>query len=286
MVKKLPVLATAIDIYRLTLDHFAYAIRIAWPWVTLMVILDQPLMPILAVAGDSKVLSGWQVLSAISWLIAAMAGWCSIAVLWHRRLLRNEAFGGVPVQLNARAGSYLLRVIYISVVVAIPAILIDLVTGQRLLVATTLDFDVYTMIEATSRELPLLIGSLLVSAALIVVSLRLGVALPAAALNVTKISPSDAWSATAGNSGRILVIAFLASIPVLAVNFLLSWAEHSFLRVDANLSLLMFSVLWNVVRFGPIMLGVTLLSIIYAVLIEQRNIAPTELAIERERDRA
>lgn len=212
------------------------------------------------------------------WLIAYTASWSSIAVLWHRCLLRDEATGGVPIRLDAFAWRYLRRFIFILLLVSVLTVLVETFSGDRLEIFNSLRHSASGFADMSSGSPIWLLISLLMSAVMIIVSLRLSVALPAAAVGDENSGPAAAWDATAGNSFRLLVIAILAALPLLAVDNLVFRLEEPLTSDGKQLGELLHMVMFQVVSLLPLLLGVTLLSIVYAKLVEKRSISLTGIS--------
>lgn len=272
---KLPIIATVNAVYKLTWHNVTYAIRISWLWCVLIISLSQFIFPYLVIEDEGTKFGRleWGLLAL--WLIVYAAGWSSIAVLWHRRLLRDEAPGGVPIRLDAFAWRYLLRFIFIFCLVGILASLVEALSGDRFAIVNSIRGSVSGLAELAFENPLWFLISLLISAAMIMMSLRLSVALPAAAVGDVTNGPAAAWDATAGNSFRLLMIAILVALPLLAVDSLVSRLEAPLTSSGEPLSELLHIVISQVLSLFPLLLGVTLLSLVYAILIEKRAISPT-----------
>jgi len=281
--KKLPVLATVAAVFRLAVYHFGYAVKIAWPWLVVMTLLSQTYMPfdVAVLRGEEPGdLSGVQFVCMFLMALVSMAGWSSIAVLWHRHLLRHQTFSGVPVQLDSCTGNYLLRFIFISLVVAVPLILSRLAfpslretgigTGYEINIIATLWDNLMKRPEMFAIAGPLLL-------AITIVSIRLSISLPAAALNEIQIRPGIAWAATRGNSLRLLAVTLLAGLPILLIYQFTSILESLIFSLPSPLDLWLLNVLWGGQDFITVMIGITLLSLAYTFFIENKPFDSTTL---------
>lgn len=157
---------------------------------------------------------------------------------------------------------------------AVPVrILAWIIGGDQITLTSLADQRIFDFVGLAKKDFVWFFISLLVSAAIVIVSLRLSVALPAVALGDVKTTLSQAWDATAGNGLRLLAIAILISLPVLIIDGLILRVEDGLLfETGSHASLLLYSLLWTVVRSVPLLLGVSLLSVAYAELIEKRSI--------------
>lgn len=274
--KKLPILATTRIVYELTFQHSGYAVKISWHWLLLIVVALQPFLFFMTTIDENK-LTFFTLILLLPWLILLMAGWSSIAVLWHRCLLRHEEAEGLSIRLDACTAQYFKRFINIMTVLFVLAILVRILAriigGDEITLAGLADQRIFDLVGLAKKDLLWFLISLSVSAAILIISLRLSVALPAVALADTKTTVSRAWDATAGNGIRLLAIAILTSLPLLIVDGLLIWAEPGLVFEGASqTSLSLYTLLWMAARFVPLLLGVSLLSIVYAELIEKRSI--------------
>ncbi|MGH1483447.1 MAG: hypothetical protein ACRBM6_32900 [Geminicoccales bacterium] len=274
--KKLPILATTRTVYELTFQHAGYAVRISWHWLLLIVVASLPLLSFMT-TNDENAHSFFAVVLILLWAILLMAGWSSIAVLWHRRLLRHGEPKGLPIRLDACTAQYLRRFINIGVVLFVLAILARILAriigGDQITLASLANQGIFDLVGLAKKDFVWFLISLLVSAAIVIVSLRLSVALPALALGDAKTTLDRAWNATAGNALRLLVIAILISLPVLIIDGLILRVEDVLLLETGSYAKALFYILlWTVVRPVPLLLGVSLLSVAYAELIEKRSI--------------
>ena len=118
-----------------------------------------------------------------------------IAVRWHRFVLMEERpSGAVPPWNGALVRAYLVRSLKIALVVLAAGIGLSL----ALLVVLLLPPGIAAPLATA--------GGLLLTVALIAVSLRIGLSLPAAALG-RRTSTAESWRETAPASGAILVLA-------------------------------------------------------------------------------
>lgn len=284
--KKLPILVTTKDLFVFLIENWRYAVRISWPWLALLVLVSLPatVATISTFGPDltpdpermAQQISRTQIASYIVGVFVAMAGWSSIAVLWHRRVLLGEDRSGWPISLGRHAGKYLLRFIFILLVVLVPSMLIAAVSDQK--IQATAGGLIYMMMASGELNLILILASIVLSIILAIVSLRLSVSLPAAALGVKSIKPLVSWHATSGNSFRLLAIAILAGAPAFALNWLIFSLTVKTGWTQSSVGIVMLSVVSQAVNFIFVILGVTLLSLAYAFFL---NVRPSETEEEQ-----
>ena len=161
---------------------------------------DDPYVEAEAAPGLEGVpVSAW-LLFAASWVVwGVLSAW--IAVRWHRFVLLEEhPAGAVPPWGGALVWAYVVRSMKIALVLGAVGI------GVGLSLLATV------MLLPPVLAAPLgLVGGLLATALLIVLPLRIGLGLPAAALGGA-MSTDESWRATAPAWGSVLVLAVLSAL--------------------------------------------------------------------------
>ena len=285
-IKKLPILVTTKDVFIYLVDNWRYAVRISWPWLILMVLAYLPATAMTVsttspgVVPDPETvaqqISGMEIASYIVGLLVAMAGWSSIAVLWHRHVLLGENLSGWPINLGRQARKYLGRFIFIALLVLVPSSLITFLSDQK--IQANIGGVIYMMIASVEFDWIAILAGIALSIVFAIISLRLSVSLPAAALGVKSVKPMVSWHATSGNSMRLLAIAVLVGTPAFVVNWLVYLLIMKAGLGQFGVGILAFSALSQVVNFVFVILGVTLLSLAYAFFL---NVRPSDSTEER-----
>ena len=110
-----------------------------------------------------------------------------------------------------------------------------------------------------------------------IILLRLSVALPAVALDESKTGLGEAWSATKSNGIRLLVISITTAIPFTAALELIEFAGRSVPPAGGLivLHLVLLKPLSLAIELLSVLVAVTLLSLAYAFLIENREAGTT-----------
>ena len=188
--RKLPVWRTAADTYRVTVRNLGAFIRIAWPWIILLLFGSAALYWHLYDTEQAAIAAGrigspllFYATAVLSTVIGAF-----VAVPWHRLLLLGER----PSTLLALDRRHWMYAVYAVVLAA--AIWLPFALPFHLISQATPGFF------ATTIGL----GALLFFA-LLAVATRLSLILPAIALDPEKAQLSEAWSLTRGNTLRLLV---------------------------------------------------------------------------------
>lgn len=222
------------------------AIRISSPLIVTMILS--------LVIGGAKVIDNLEYgagandsLPILLQLLTAVAGlW--VAVAWHRFVLLEEHGGTLPAFHGRRMLSYFFVILLLTIMLA-------LVAGSAGALAGIV-FGVSTPLFA--------IGVFVILVAVLWVFYRLSPMLPAAALG-RPIGPAQAWVETKELSGAILV----TGLSLIAVSL--------FCAAVAALIMFQVSVLIGVILFGVLqwaytMVGISILTTIYGIVIEGRNI--------------
>jgi len=258
---KLPLWRSVGEAYALWGRNFAEILRLSWPW---MAVIALPLAIIVWLQGSTvtgameaaragrPVLEEHPLADMILQLVGqliALPALASVAVAWHRLVLRGEHAG--PELYLRRDGvviGYAILLFWIGLITRAPN------SAGRLLQAVT----------GPVRALQTLTGLVALIALFIVA--RLSLALPALAVGRAEISFGAAWAATKGNSWRLFWGYLFCILPwvvvVVAVEFLFLTGD----RVLATLVLLAIGLVWIPVG----MISVGFLSLAYRHFFEAR----------------
>ena len=292
MARNIPVMPTVIQTYKLTFANFLYAIKISWIWFALMIILVYLAASLFDLGGilsmspaelqtgagaeAAQQNAGPFVLTMLIFFILFCIGWASVAVLWHRHLLQGEMLAGVPMDLTGRMGSYIWRFIGIALIVGLVGMALMMIYGPitlALIEQQMVDVDGQpTLNLSTSAFILHLIISSIFFGIIGLVFTRLGISLPAVAIDNRSFTISDALQVSAGNSINLFMVNMLVNLPILTLDLLVSSVTAnslipSFLQGTYTLGIL------NLAYFLFItLLGVTLLSILYGFLVENKPI--------------
>lgn len=250
--RALPVLACINHTLTSTLQFRDAALRIGLPWIALLTVLNIAMM----VAGRGGDLTSPEtagsVVPDLVLAVISILGASSIAVNWHRYILRDE----VPqtlrqaMRLDAPVWQYAGYTLITLIIVLLPVLLV-LTIGLLLK--------------------PLL--SLVLLAALLAATMfmRLSVALPAKALEQQGFGIRQAIEVTRGNMmpfmGLLLVNSAVMLATLLAAGFLLTAALH----LPLPLAVVGIAVISMVAQLFLTIFSVSLLSSLYGFFVERRN---------------
>jgi hypothetical protein len=267
-VTKLPVWKTVGEAYGVWARNFPALIRIAWLWLAIMAPIVFALMwwqaPHMAEimmnarTGAPDPSPADTVMMQVFNGIVLIPILSSIAVAWHRLLLRGEQVSGPYVRLDAVVIGYAVLFFIIGFMPAVPQYL-----GQLYLAATQPEGA--SEIDLTAS----LLGGLGGIASLVIwfFACRLFMVLPAKALDRKDVTVGVSWAATTGNSWRLFWGYLLCLLPfMLFGSGLALWllfgspTRTSYAAISAVLSLL-----WAL--FGMVAVG--FLSLAYRFFFER-----------------
>ena len=268
MQMKLPVWRTVGQAYGIWVSNMPELFRIAWLWLLVMI----------PIAG---ILMWWQVPQMLDMMQTVRAGKpdpnpgftlvaqvlnaflvlpivSSIAVAWHRLLLRDEHVSGPYLRFDGVVIGYALMFFLIGLLPAVPQYL-----GQLYLALSESRRSSQPDIAAVTLSLFGSIASILAWFC----SCRLFVVLPAKALGRSDIAFGEAWAGTRHNTWRLFWGHLLCILPMMVLGsvlaFWLLFAAPD--RVVVTIVWTFLTLLWAV--FG--MVGVGFLSLAYRHFFER-----------------
>jgi hypothetical protein len=182
----------------------------------------------------------------------------SIAVAWHRLLLRDEHVGsGTYLRLDGIVIGYAVLLFLLGLLPSVPHFLEQILEINK---------------SITARGLAVVSILLsIVSIVAVLIAARLSVILPARALGLEQITPGRVWAATNKNSWRLfwgyLLTAVVVGFATGMLLFLQSWFGSSRMT---------FTLLWTALTFIWVlggMVGVGFLSLAYRHFFESERAA-------------
>jgi hypothetical protein len=272
---KLPLFRTVGQAYALWGRNFSDLVRICWLWMLLMV-------PILAIwdwwqaALTAEILQGFHpgqpyvdphpVLTWVSLLVSKLImlpAVASVAVAWHRLLLRDEHPGpGSYLRLDRIVAGYAILAFLIGLIITVPSALITVLpqvtTGSGGATAVVVQFLVNVAVIVAIFIVP-----------------RLSLALPGIALGRDDATLATAWRLSKRNTWRMVWASFLCLLPLISISGTISsWLLLSNPnRAVVTLVSLVIGLLW--IPGGMISVG--MLSLAYRHFFEQPATSPDTL---------
>ncbi|MGE3875188.1 MAG: hypothetical protein AB7F74_19715 [Parvibaculaceae bacterium] len=235
-------------------NNLRHAFRVSWPWLLILVLLGAVVVTIVASAGDDVSVAGFSAI--LIWILAAMLAGAAIAVHWHRYILLDEvARLGDVLRLDNKTWRYFGNIV-----------LIALIVGG---IQTIVMYPIRAVIGGNENVVESVI-SLILALVCGVISYRLGVKLPAIALDRQDFRFSRAWEATRGNDLKlffVFLIQLVVTLLIVVGLYLLAIGLtilHPALGVIGFIILLMF--LWLLSIFN-----ITILTSLYGFFVENRD---------------
>lgn len=244
-------------------NNIGPAFRIsAVPYIIIGIVFVLLLWPVMGIITDREAMTAAIRSGTFPWLnfsiavLVGLVGTLWVAVGWHRYILIDETPGMVPAFRADRMVSYFLRGLLIGIILIPLVIVLGIVAS--LLAASFLRPD--TVPSTGALLAGALVFGLIVYLPVFVIGMRLSTALPGAAIGAPK-GIGDAWRATKGQLGALLVLAI-----VLTVASYLSDYVTSLLARNTVLALI-----WSI-GFGWVsaLVGVSILTTLYGHYIEGR----------------
>jgi hypothetical protein len=267
---KLPLWRTIGQAYVLWSENLLELVRICWVWMLIMAPVlalwqwwQEPHLADMmqAARAGQKYVDPNPLLTVLAGIISQvimLPALASVAVAWHRLLLRDE---------HPQPGPYL-RFDHVVAGYAILAFWIGLIMAAAGYVSTL--FQALTGTNAMAGDPGALIFQVvagLVTIVTLFVGARLSIALPGMALERDDVTLGSAWRATKGNSWRMMWAYFFCVLPwgavVAGIGFGLLQPGHD--RIVASLATAAIGVLWIPVG----MLSVGMLSLAYRHFFER-----------------
>jgi hypothetical protein len=242
-------------------NNLPVAFRIAWPWYAILMPVSLSLYFLLALATGGKPDANPGLDFSITLLVGAVAilAASSIAVNWHRYILRDEVPRGIKaLRLDDVVWRYFGNMLLIMV--SVMAVLIVIAMPLNLIA-------VFAQSPGLGLVSTLFVGVPIAGT----LFLRLAIKLPAIALGRTDFSMRDAWQASEGNNLAILfvfILNILLALGVIGVVF----AIHALLSLFGALIATAAEIMLELVANWILMIfGITILTSLYGFFVQHRD---------------
>jgi hypothetical protein len=229
-------------------SYRAMALRIGLLWAP--IILAVGILDYVTAVPDprSQILTPPPLVQLVSGLISIIAV-CSIAVSWHRFILRDETPGGLRV--DGHVFRYAGTTLLIMLGMLLPALALVVVLG----VAPSM---------AGIIGLPIII----VAGGLVT---RISIKLPAVALGNSTFSFKDAWAASEGNFWPCVGV-FLLNAAILLAIFMVLWAgAEALAQISRNLALAFQLVMAVFIQLFYSIFNASIFTSLYGFFVERRD---------------
>ena len=237
-------------------NNIRHAFRISWPWLLILILLGGIVTIIFNYAGENNFVASFSAL--LVWLLVAMMAGAAIAVHWHRYILVDEISRVSEIlRVDNKTWRYFGNVLLIAIIVSAVQIVVMLPVRAA------------TWATATG-ELVESFLSLIVALVAGVLSYRLGVKLPAIALDRGDYRFADAWQATRGNDLRLLFVFLIQLVVSLIIFFVVYSLLISLAVLHPALGVIGF-VIFFVFLWLLSIFNITILTSLYGFFVEGRD---------------
>jgi hypothetical protein len=264
--RTLPVTAAIGHAFNSTWNNLGFAFHATWPWLVALVPISVYTDTLAAqfVPKDGQTptnISAEQVQAVLLFygmLFVSILIYSSIAVTWHRYILKDEVPQGMA---RLRLDWTVWRYVGNTILVALMIVLVMLpIVGLGVLLAPMF----------VSPVVPYAI--MLSSIALILpIFYRLSIKLPAIAIGEDRFRFGDAWNATRGNMGQLLLLGVLTGGVVLLVSFLSGALEAVLLKTGIDGMNWITAVIRQLVSWVFSIFTITVLTSLYGFFVEKRD---------------
>jgi len=249
-----------------TIDNLGFAFHLSWPWILVMLPVQLVGNLYLLAIGllepdpsnpDPRYFAVILVLGIVSIL-----AFSSIAVSWHRYILRDEVpQGWQRLRLDGTVWRYIGNVI-LSFLAMFAVIFVTVFPTALLL----------TFVVGGNAPVPLiLVLAVTAMCAAMIVFYRLSIKLPGVALERRDFRFGDAWRASAGNNWRMLGLVLLFFVAMLIIGLATAGISYALAQIAGTAGLAIVIAVQVVVNWVSTILGVTLLTSLYGFFVEGRD---------------
>jgi len=258
--RKLPVLAAFQHIWRSTTNNLPFAFHISWPWILILVPLTFG-SNLLKLSSEDPMAAptGYGAVSELVVGLFSIFAFASIAVAWHRYILKDEIpQGAARLRTDAVVWRYFgntLKIFFVLLAVVVPIAIalgvLSWILGQL----------------GTVISVP---GVIALCLGCIAAFYRLSITLPAVALGDQDFTLSKAWAATAGNNWQIIGLGLLLFAVVLAIALAAALVGALIVAVP-GIGVLAFTIFQVLVTWAVTIVSVTTLTSLYGFFVQSRD---------------
>jgi hypothetical protein len=232
------------------------AFLMSWPWFAL---IAAAFLVIRIAMPDPRAAAGAYVASQIAVSLLALFAYSSVAVNWHRYVLRDE----IPAPASRlRMDDTVWR--YFGTMMLILLILIGV------FVLITVPLTLIAALAGSAQSAGVLIG-LIGLPFMGIAFFRFGIKLPAVALGEAGFSLADAWRRTAGNDMRLAGLFCLNILGVVLVSLPLVALRVGLSAVSPGLAETLSFAAEVIANWFVTMFGITMLTSLYGFFVERRD---------------
>jgi hypothetical protein len=238
--------------WRLVFGNLGAALRISLPLLLVLIVGGGIFFFVVASSVGSPGSENNSTIATVVWTGVMLLAGVWVAVAWHRFVLLDEVPRMLPEWRGKLVWAYTAKSFILVGVLMVAALSFSLVM---------------TAVIAASGGAVSLIGlaTVLYSCIATAIMYRLSVMLPSAALG-RSMSVKDAWKATKGMGGHLLLLAFMTNV----ASGIIDWPIQAFATDQTGLTL---ALAWGVVSVWiKVMVGLSILTALYGHLVEGRSL--------------
>ena len=263
--QKLPVIAAFVHSIESTIGNIRFAFHASWLWMLLLLPLN--------IAGNIYILSfgvldpqnvPWQVsMTSLVMGLCAMLAFASIAVNWHRYILRDEVpLGMQRLRLDNLVMNYFGNTLLIGLMLVLVSIAFFIPIGFLMWM-----FSTFSAVAVVFGGIAGFIAFIFVLG----LSVRWSLKLVAVAMGRSDVRISDAWRKTIGNHWQIAGLVVLVFTSLLVVALVFAGVTYGFGRAESAVALSALIFIQMAVNWLATIWNVTLLTSLYGYFFEDRK---------------
>lgn len=264
--RRLPILGALGHALRSTWNNLPFAWHVSWPWLAILVPISLAVEAYLpkinpdaadpqAMARNAEAALGFSLLG-----LASMLAFSSIAVSWHRYILKDDVPQGLArLRFDEVVWRYFgntLLIVLLVVLAVLPFVLV---------------ISIFTAIIGLSNA----VGETLVMAVAVLAAIpltyRLMVKLPAIAVGNSAVNMKAAMEKTRGNSLQLCVAGVIVFLVVLLIGVVLGAVIAPLQAVLGSVGFLAASLAQQAVSWIVAIFSVTFLTSLYGFFVEKRD---------------
>lgn len=264
--RKLPVFSAFIHALKSTWHNLPFAFHVSWPWLLLLIpvsIWGEAKLPdfdiSVATAEQRAALNAFLFKTYVSGFVS-MVVYASIAISWHRYILKNEVpHGFARLRFDRTVWRYFgnsILVILFATLALLPVVLA--LAGF----ATMAGLAPQAVVNA------FIIAAVLVA---IPVTYRMSVKLPAIALDRRDFKFGDAWNATRGNTFQLIGLGLMSVFIALVAGILFGLVQEQVVNLAGDILKWPFLLIRNLASWVLAIFAITMLTSLYGFFVEKRD---------------
>ena len=266
----LPIGPTISHMLSSTLNNLGFALRAQWPWMVVMaaifaIIAATTNIPMGATPEENEAFFranpgqlSWFVFLVFVGVVVAMLAFSSIAVAWHRYVLRDEVPQGMArLRVDGTVWRYFGNIFLIGLILVVAMIPLSLLVVPLMALHPAVG----------------IIGALAyVVFVILPIIYRLSIKLPAIALERRDFKLGDAWAASAGNWWQIVGVGVGVTLLSWIVGLVMALVSKILnVALGDTFGFWIDVVLQTGVNWVVTIMGITLLTSLYGYFVEKRE---------------